>query len=120
MASLDPAVLVGLGGAVGASGRYLVNDTLSSARYPVGTLTVNVVGSFVLALVTALGAGSDVLLFVGTGACGSFTTFSSFSVETVQLWEDGERRLATVNAVSNLAGAGIGVGVAWVLVAALA
>lgn len=120
MASLDPAVLVGLGGAVGATARFLVNDSLTSSRFPVGTLTVNVVGSFVLALVTALGAGSDLLLFVGTGACGSFTTFSSFSVETVQLWEDGDRRLAALNATSNLAGAGIGIGLAWLLATALA
>jgi CrcB protein len=76
---------------------------------------VNVVGSFALALVTFLGASSEVALLVGTGACGSFTTFSSFSFETVRLWETGERARAAVNAAGNLAAAGLAIGAAWLL-----
>jgi CrcB protein len=78
-------------------------------------VTVNVVGSFVLALVTFLGASHEAALLVGTGACGSFTTFSSFSFETVRLWETGERALASANALGNLVGAGVAVGAAWLL-----
>lgn len=117
MTALDPAQLVGLGGAIGAVLRYGANRTVGAREFPVGTLLVNAVGSFVLAAVTFAGAGDAVLLAVGTGACGSFTTFSSFSYETVRLWEGGQRRLAGVNAVGNLLAAGVAIGLAWLLVA---
>ncbi|MFB6170898.1 MAG: fluoride efflux transporter CrcB [Haloarculaceae archaeon] len=113
MVAADPAQLVGAGGALGALLRHLVGELVDVDRFPVGTLTVNVVGSFVLALVTFLGSGSDVALFVGTGACGSFTTFSSFSFQTVRLWESGDKFRAGLNAGLNLAGALLGVGLAW-------
>lgn len=96
---MEPAVLVGTGGAVGAVLRYLVGEALPNDRFPWGTLAVNVLGSFALGLVAFGGVGGDAALLVGTGACGSFTTFSSFSVATVRLAEEGERRLATLHAV---------------------
>ncbi|MDZ7701412.1 MAG: CrcB family protein [Halobacteriales archaeon] len=117
MTALDPAQLVGLGGAAGAVLRYGVSRALAGRAFPVATLAVNAVGSFALALVTFANAGDAVLLAVGTGACGSFTTFSSFAFETVRLWEGGDRRLAAVNALGNLAAAGVGIGLAWLLVA---
>jgi CrcB protein len=110
------AYLIGAGAAVGAVARYATNRYLDGVvadrRFPYGTFTVNVVGSFVLALVTFLGAGSDVVALVGTGACGSYTTFSSFSVDTVRLWEGGNRLLAGWYAAANLAGALAGIGLA--------
>lgn len=113
---MNPAYLIGAGAAVGAVARYVTNGYVgrvaADRRFPYGTFTVNVVGSFVLALITFLGAGSDVIALVGTGACGSYTTFSSFSVDTVRLWEDGDRTLATWNAVANLSGALAGIGLA--------
>lgn len=98
------AALVGVGGAVGATSRYLVGTLVQPAelRFPADTLTVNVLGSFVLALVTSLGAGSGVVLLVGIGACGAFTTFSSFSVDTLRLWESGRPALAAIYALSNV------------------
>ena len=114
-----PAHLVGVGGALGAVLRHAVSQRVDAGEFPAGTLVVNVVGSFVLGLVTVLGAEGGVVLFVGTGVCGSFTTFSSFSVETVRLWETGERRRAFVNAAANLVGAVAAVGLAWVLVRTL-
>lgn len=116
---IAPAHLVGAGGALGAVLRHAVGQRVDSGEFPAGTLVVNVVGSFVLGLVTVLGADGGVLLFVGTGACGSFTTFSSFSVETVRIWETGERGRALGNAVANFAGAVGAIGLAWVLVRAL-
>jgi CrcB protein len=89
--ALAAAHLVGVGGALGAVLRHLVVEAVDADRLPFGTFTVNVVGSFALALVTVAGRGDEVALFVGTGACGAFTTFSSFSVETVRLWETGRR-----------------------------
>lgn len=113
---VDPAYLIGSGAAIGATlrfatGRY-VGGVAGDRTFPYGTFTVNVVGSFVLALVTFLGTGEDALLFLGTGACGSYTTFSSFSVDTVRLWETGERRLAAGYAAANILGALVGIGIA--------
>jgi CrcB protein len=108
---MNPVSLIGVGAAVGAvlrhaTGQYVGGVALlADRRFPYGTFTVNVVGAFVLGLATALGAGEDALYLLGTGACGSYTTFSSFSVDVVRLWETGARRLAAWYAASNLAGA---------------
>lgn len=117
--TLIEAALVGTGGALGATLRYLVGTLVqpASESFPVGTLTVNILGSFVLAVITFLGAGSGIGLFVGIGACGSFTTFSSFSVDVVRLWENGRPVLAAVHALANAALATGAVVAASVLVA---
>jgi CrcB protein len=116
MVAIDPAHIVGTGGAIGALLRYVVNERIETESFPLGTFTVNVVGSFVLAVLTFSGANEEVLLLFGTGVCGSFTTFSSFSFETVRLWETNDRTRAILNAGGNLIGAGIAIGLAWVLV----
>lgn len=110
---MEPVVLVGLGGAVGAVLRYLVGESLPADPFPWGTLAVNVLGSFALGLVVFGSVGGDAALLVGTGACGAFTTFSSFSVAGVRLWESGERRLAEVHAIGNFVLSAAAVGVAW-------
>ena len=116
----DPAYLVGTGAAVGAVARYLVANLVvkwqGSGPFPTATLVVNVIGSFVLGLVVLGGASDPAALLIGTGACGAFTTYSSFSVQTVRLWEDGKVGLAAVNAVGNFALSAAAVGVAWLLV----
>lgn len=71
---------------------------------------MNVVGSFVLGLVAFAETTGDVALFLGVGACGSFTTYSSFSFQTVRLWEAGDRRGAVGYAVGTLALCVAGVG----------
>ncbi|NGM68399.1 CrcB family protein [Natronolimnobius sp. AArcel1] len=114
---LEPAHLVGIGGAIGAVLRHLVYLQVSSERFPWPTLAVNVIGSFVFALAIFAGAGESTIQLVGIGACGAFTTFSSFSVETVQLWERGDRRLAVVNAAGNLGLSLVGITLAWGLLA---
>lgn len=113
---VDPAYLVGAGGIIGAVLRYLVNQTIESETFPFGTLTVNVVGSFVLGSVTFLGVGNAGLLFIGTGACGSFTTFSTFSVDTVQLWDEGNQISAATYAGANIVGALLAIGIAWLII----
>lgn len=118
MAPVDPGLLVGAGGMIGALLRYGVSVRVDHDAFPTGTFAVNVLGSFVLGLVTFAGAGTDVLLFVGTGACGAFTTFSSFSFETVRLWEDGGRSRAGLNAIGTLAAALLAIALAWLLVQA--
>jgi fluoride exporter len=104
------ALLVVLGGAVGAPLRYLLDQVVSGrrpGRFPWGTLCVNVVGSLVLgAVVGAVGASDGsrwVTTLVGTGFCGALTTFSTFGFETVRLVEDGEWRAAAANVTASLA-----------------
>jgi fluoride exporter len=93
-------LLVGVAGGVGAPTRYLI-DTLVAQRvrgvFPFGTLAINVSGSFALGLIAGLTRAPQEIL--GTGLVGAYTTFSTFSFETVQLLEDGETRLALLNVV---------------------
>ena len=117
---LDPAHVVGTGGAIGAVLRQFVSQAVDVEQYPLGTFTVNVLGSFVLALVAFGGVGGTAGLLLGTGLAGSFTTFSSFSYETVRLWETGERCRAAVNAVSSILGAVLAIGLARALLAVAA
>ncbi|WP_267639186.1 fluoride efflux transporter CrcB [Haloarchaeobius amylolyticus] len=121
MVDVAPAYLVGVGGAFGAVLRHWVYTRLKREGDPVprATLTVNVLGSFVLGLVTFAGAGGDVALFVGTGACGAFTTFSSFGFETVDRWDSGQRRAATSNAVGTLVLSLAAVAVGWLVAGVL-
>ncbi|MEG0918519.1 MAG: fluoride efflux transporter CrcB [Anaerovoracaceae bacterium] len=83
-------VYVGLFGFFGAITRYLIGLALNGQTFPLGTLTVNLVGCFFLGIIYEYGAKklpkhSDILGAFGTGFIGAFTTFSSFSVEAVQL-----------------------------------
>lgn len=96
-------LLVLLGGAVGAPVRYLTDRALRD-RSPLGTLLVNVAGSAVLGVL--IGAG-DVLpvavkTLVGTGFCGALTTYSTFSLETLRLIEEGRARRAVAYVVASL------------------
>ncbi len=99
------AVLVLLGGALGAPLRYTTDVVVQSVHdtvFPWGTFTVNVAGSLVLGVVAGAVGGSAptwVLTLVGTGLCGALTTFSTFSYETIRLVEDG----AMFEAASNMA-----------------
>lgn len=113
--SISPAYLVATGGTIGAVLRHLVGLAVSDEWLPLGTLTVNVIGSFALGLFTFLSLGDDALLLLGTGACGSFTTFSSFAVDTVELWENNRPRAAAGYAVANIVGALLAIGMAFVL-----
>jgi CrcB protein len=103
------ALLVFLGGALGAPLRYLVDKAVQGRHdsvFPWGTLTVNLVGCFVLGALTgaaaAHGLPRDWVLLLGTGFCGGLTTFSTFGYETVRLLEDGSLAEAGLNAVGSL------------------
>jgi CrcB protein len=105
---LGATLLVAAGGAAGSVARHLVSQALAGAAggVPLGTLAVNVVGSFVLGLVLALApAGPDgaARLLVGVGVCGGFTTFSTFSAELVALAERGAVGRAAGYAAASLA-----------------
>ena len=91
-------LIVGVGGFIGAISRYLlcgVVQRLHGGTFPLGTLAVNVLGCFVIGIAMAIiddGAllGSNGRLFLMIGLMGSFTTFSAFGYETVELLRDGE------------------------------
>ncbi|MFE0653165.1 fluoride efflux transporter CrcB [Streptomyces sp. NPDC059534] len=105
-------LLVVAGAAVGAPLRYLTDRAVRARQrsaFPWGTFLVNVVGSFVLGLLTGVGSGRLHLL-LGTGLCGALTTYSTFSYETLRLYEDGARRFAVLNVAGSLAA---GLGAAW-------
>jgi len=101
--ALGPTQLVGVGGALGAVARHLVYLRLDGGRFPAATLAVNVLGSLAFGLLLFAEVGESATYLAGVGFCGAFTTFSTFSVETVGLWERGERRTAVLSAGANLA-----------------
>jgi CrcB protein len=93
-------IWVALGGALGTTARYWLSGVVARSfgeTFPWGTLIINVTGSFVIGFFGAL-TGPDGRLFVGStarqfvmiGMCGGFTTFSSFSLQTLNLMNDGE------------------------------
>ncbi len=78
-----------VGGGLGAVARYGLTTLLPRGSFPLGTLTVNILGSFcigvIMALLIAKQAAPEWRLFLATGLMGGFTTFSAFALETVQL-----------------------------------
>ena len=100
---------VALGGALGASLRYgsgLLIIRMVGGAYPWPTLFVNVVGSFLMGAMASLllqrGSSDEMRLFLLTGLLGGFTTYSAFSLETLQLWERGEGGIAALYMIGKL------------------
>ena len=91
---------VAIGGAIGAALRYAVGEWLSSEGFPTATLTVNLVGSLALGFLTVAVAQNlvsrNVALIVATGVLGAFTTMSTFSAETIDLFDRGDSTLALI------------------------
>lgn len=118
MTSVLIPVLVLVGAMVGAPLRYLTDRLVQSRHatgFPWGTFTANAAGSFVLGLTLGSTASPEVVALVGTGFCGSLTTYSTFGYETVQLAAGGSRLFAVFNAVGSvlagLGAAGLGLAV---------
>ena len=90
--------LVAIGGAIGAGLRYMIGTWISYETFPMATITVNLVGSFLLGII-ALSTSQNLIstelaLFIGTGVVGAFTTMSAFSVDTIELLQDGNTSTA--------------------------
>jgi len=88
---------IALGGIIGTLARYLIQGTIQSRSgvFPVGTLAINIAGSFALGFIVRIATGSTVVSAelrggLTIGFCGAFTTMSTFSYETVALLTDGE------------------------------
>jgi CrcB protein len=98
--------MVGLGGLTGAVLRFIVSGWAQNAhnRFPAGTLTVNLIGSLILGLIMHLsessaGISPDQRIFLTIGMLGAFTTMSTFSFETLRLFEQKEYYLFTLNLI---------------------
>jgi len=91
-------LLIGTGGFLGSVSRYLTQvfmQRIFDTVWPIGTLTVNVVGSFIIGIVFAYSLKSDIIsndlkAFIIVGFCGGFTTFSSFTLDQFNLLNSGQ------------------------------
>jgi fluoride exporter len=93
-------IAVAVGGALGSMARFWLAGAmtaLTGPRFPWGTLLINVLGSFVIGLVAGVtltparvGMHPDIRIFLMTGVCGGFTTFSAFSLQTLELLQTGD------------------------------
>ena len=111
--SAATVVAVGLLGGAGAIGRLLLDGAVSARRsgtFPAGTFAVNLAGSLVLGVLAGTVTGAEELRLLGTGLIGSFTTFSTWMLETQRLAEEGDGRAAAANVVVSLV---LGVALAW-------
>jgi len=105
-------ILIAIGGALGSVGRYYASRLimlLSGGVFPFGTMFVNVSGAIAIGFLAALSApesrffvSPQARLFFMTAACGGYTTFSTFSLETVALIGDGQWMTASLNAVGSV------------------
>jgi len=94
---LKTLILVGSGGFLGSSFRYLLSRYIESnwlSSFPYGTFGVNVLGCLIIGIIYGLSvknlASGEIRLLLATGFCGGFTTFSSFSYEFLTLLQDGQ------------------------------
>lgn len=108
-------LLIALGGAVGAVLRFSVSSLLYTqhGNFPWGTLAVNILGTFILAVFMGLSGTEHHTwnFFLAVGLLGAFTTFSTFSMETYLLFKMSKAGLAILNMAANM-GLGLGVAVA--------
>lgn len=125
MTSVMP-LWVASAGSLGALARFVVDSEIRSRRslqFPWATLVVNVSGSLLLGVLVGLvlfhGADQRLEIVLGVGFCGGYTTFSTVSVETVRLLQEGRYRAAVFGALGTLvlavAAAAVGFGVVRVL-----
>lgn len=85
-------LLIGIGGGIGSMLRYGASLLVGQKTFPLATLLINIIGSFIIGLVIAAALKQDInnnwKLFLATGICGGFTTFSAFSLENLQLLQN--------------------------------
>ncbi|HBK05526.1 MAG TPA: fluoride efflux transporter CrcB [Acetobacteraceae bacterium] len=118
-------IAVAVGGAIGSVGRFWLAGAmaaLTGPRFPWGTLLINIVGSFVIGLVAGItlpparvGMSPDLRIFLMTGICGGFTTFSAFSLQTLELIQGGDVVAALGYAIGSVALCVIATYAAWAL-----
>jgi fluoride exporter len=98
-------VAVALIGGAGSVARFLVDGAISAAvgrDFPFGTMAVNISGAVILGLLTGLALGNHEALLAGTAAVGSYTTFSTWILETQRLTEERQYPKAVINVVISI------------------
>jgi len=102
---MKAVILVGIGGAVGSMLRYILQRHLN-ADFPLGTLIVNIFGCLLIGILWALAAkhklDEALRLCLMAGFCGGFTTFSSFTLESLQLLQNNRYLFFAVYTISNV------------------
>jgi len=109
-------------GAAGALARFGLDTIVqrhAATRFPLGTFVVNITGSFLLGLLTGLSVTGDGLLLGGAATLGSFTTFSTWLLESERLGEDGETAVPLLNLAGSLVGGLAAASAGWAIGAAL-
>jgi fluoride exporter len=99
-------LVIALGGATGSVVRYFFQKALN-ASFPFGTLTVNVIGCFLIGWLWALslkGLNEQTRLFLMTGFCGGFTTFSAFSLENLEMMLSDRWMSFSIYIIASVAG----------------
>lgn len=121
-------VYVGAGGFLGSVARWVLSGAVmkaTGALFPLGTLAVNILGCFLIGFLMGLVEFRGIFApeqrqFLVIGVLGGFTTFSSFSYETLALFRNGEHTLAGLNVLGNVVCCLVAVGLGWTLAKAMA
>lgn len=117
---MNKIILIGIGGFIGAVLRYMIGNVAQSwtknEAFPIGTLIVNLVGCLVIGFLSHVGESSQVISpearsFMFIGILGAFTTFSTFSNETVNLLRQGYKFYSALNITANVF---IGLAAVWI------
>lgn len=100
-------LFVALGGALGAIGRYAISLIPVKTEFPILTLSTNIIGAILIGFIVGVvsnrsNVSDNAVLFWKTGVCGGFTTFSTFSLETVTLFEKKAYFLGSIYIVLSL------------------
>jgi CrcB protein len=123
---LKNILLVGIGGGVGSVLRYLISryvEMQALTSFPLGTFIVNIVGCFIIGVIYGLAirnmASPEMRILLAAGFCGGFTTFSTFSYETLSLIRDGQPGFALLYIAGSVLAGLIALWIALLIVKAL-
>lgn len=98
-------LLIASGGALGSVARYMIGRLIAekmTTDFPIGTFLVNILGAFLLGILSAAGLDGYVYMLFGEGFLGAFTTFSTFMYEGFNLFQDNEKLNASIYIFSSL------------------
>ena len=102
-------IMVGIGGFIGSVCRYLIGllPVETNNGFPIKTLAINAIGSFVISAITVLAAKNkalnpQIVLMLKVGVCGGFTTFSTFAYESTELMKSGHIGIAFAYVISSI------------------
>ena len=101
-------LVVAVGGGLGAAMRYIIGQIIPvhPTGFPTATFLINITGAFIIGFISGLSLkhniSNELKLFLTTGVCGGFTTFSTFSLETATLFSNGKMLLASGYAITSV------------------